>query len=343
MKDKYKSINCPICDKSLENSDVVVCPDCGAPYHRSCYAKEQQCIFPELHASGKSYKPPNIEPEISNQNPNQVPHSNLENTSNSCTRCGTVNPSTGVFCQICGNKLAQNPINSPYQPPQNINNPNNLGERNDFPTDKFEPSKNYTPPNGIPLNHIVNPLGGLAPNETIDDVPVKDIAVFVGSSSHYYLPKFKDISQNKGNSINFAAFFFMGGFFLYRKMFLIGALFCAFDILFSIPSSLLLYERMSTQMLSGAQLAYQNPYIQDLEMICSMFILILRCVCGFLANNIYKKHVISKIKELKSKNQSESEYFKSLSKNGSVATGLIRFILFAYLTSYFIFLLTLLS
>lgn len=345
MNDKYKSVNCPICDKSLENSDVVVCPECGAPYHRACYLKEKQCIFPELHASGNDWKAPKTQIENEEDEgalgspakagPNGFPPEKVENTTNSCTRCGTVNPPQGVFCQICGNKLAEKTTQSAEN--------TNIRERDDFPKDKFEPSKNYTPPAGIPLNSVMNPLGGLAPDEKIEDIPVKDIAVFVGRGSHYYLPKFKDISNIKSKPLNLGAFIFTGTFFLYRKMFMLGLLFCCFDILFSIPTLVLLYEEMSSQMISGTQLVYANQAIIDLDSICSLLVLALRCVCGFFANTLYKDHVFKKIRELKSSNLNESEYFKTLSKRGSVAMGLVRLMLGLYLTFNFIFILAITS
>lgn len=328
MNDKYKAVNCPICDKSLENTDVVVCPDCGAPYHRKCYAKEGQCIFPELHATGNDWKPTKAELDLNNEVAT-FPKDKLENTSNTCTRCGTVNPSTGVFCQICGNKLAEN-----SQP--KINKPDNNDDDN-LPKDKFEPSENYSPPHNIPLNPIANPLGGLAPNDTIDGICVKDIAVFVGRSSHYYLPKFKELSQKKGPNINFAAFFFTGGFYLYRKMFLLGILFCFFDVIFSIPSTILMYEQMTTQMITGSQLIHQNQAIYDLNQLCSYLVLALRFVCGFCANSLYKSYVFKKINETKKLNLKEADYFKTLAKEGSVALGLIRFVLGCYLTINFLF------
>ena len=38
--------------------DIVVCPECGAPYHRACYQEKGQCIFEELHKAGKAWEPP---------------------------------------------------------------------------------------------------------------------------------------------------------------------------------------------------------------------------------------------------------------------------------------------
>ena len=33
----YTGLECPICgEKFTAQDDIVVCPECGAPYHRAC-------------------------------------------------------------------------------------------------------------------------------------------------------------------------------------------------------------------------------------------------------------------------------------------------------------------
>ncbi len=42
---------CPVCKvRFTEKSDVVVCPDCGTPHHRVCYAARNSCGVAEYHA-----------------------------------------------------------------------------------------------------------------------------------------------------------------------------------------------------------------------------------------------------------------------------------------------------
>ena len=37
----YTHIKCPVCgDTFKEDDDIVVCPQCGAPYHRACYQEK---------------------------------------------------------------------------------------------------------------------------------------------------------------------------------------------------------------------------------------------------------------------------------------------------------------
>jgi len=55
----YLGIQCPICYKPFDkDSDIVVCPDCGTPVHRACYAKLGHCCNESKHASGYVWKMP---------------------------------------------------------------------------------------------------------------------------------------------------------------------------------------------------------------------------------------------------------------------------------------------
>ena len=44
---------CSFCNKILgEQDDIVFCPDCGAPSHRSCWQAEGECAFADRHGNG---------------------------------------------------------------------------------------------------------------------------------------------------------------------------------------------------------------------------------------------------------------------------------------------------
>ena len=50
---KYYGCPCEGCGEPLTlKDDIVVCPDCGAPYHRTCYEKLGRCIHSPAHAAG---------------------------------------------------------------------------------------------------------------------------------------------------------------------------------------------------------------------------------------------------------------------------------------------------
>lgn len=64
---KFLNKLCPVCEKQFEEcDDIVVCPECGAPHHRSCYAKNNACGLVAHHIDGFVWKGylPWEEPEL---------------------------------------------------------------------------------------------------------------------------------------------------------------------------------------------------------------------------------------------------------------------------------------
>ncbi|MDE6709797.1 MAG: hypothetical protein K2J76_04850, partial [Oscillospiraceae bacterium] len=54
----YIGTRCMVCsEKFTEEDDIVVCPECGTPYHKECYKKEGSCVNTVLHESGGAWKP----------------------------------------------------------------------------------------------------------------------------------------------------------------------------------------------------------------------------------------------------------------------------------------------
>ena len=54
----YKGNTCPVCkQKFKEADDIVVCPDCGTPYHRECWKKVGVCVHQADHAAGFEWQP----------------------------------------------------------------------------------------------------------------------------------------------------------------------------------------------------------------------------------------------------------------------------------------------
>lgn len=53
----YRGQTCIVCNQQFsEKDDVVVCPECGTPYHRSCYQAEGRCVNNALHETGGSWQ-----------------------------------------------------------------------------------------------------------------------------------------------------------------------------------------------------------------------------------------------------------------------------------------------
>jgi len=48
----YTKADCPVCKKDFSAARPVICPDCGAPYHRECWAVSGHCSFEAAHKTG---------------------------------------------------------------------------------------------------------------------------------------------------------------------------------------------------------------------------------------------------------------------------------------------------
>ena len=74
-----------VCGKVFtDDDDVVVCVECGTPYHRECY-KQSGCINEELHKSGKSWRSQNDTEKITCKGCGKE----LSPDQRYCDRCGT--------------------------------------------------------------------------------------------------------------------------------------------------------------------------------------------------------------------------------------------------------------
>lgn len=76
----YRGQHCPICGKEFcDGDDIVVCPECGTPYHRECYKTAGHCVNEERHGESFEWKPetaPHAEEKTPNvgQNANDDGH-----------------------------------------------------------------------------------------------------------------------------------------------------------------------------------------------------------------------------------------------------------------------------
>ena len=315
LANKFQGIKCPICGEPFgEKDDVVVCPECGAPYHRDCIAKAGGCVFKEQHGPDFTWQPPNEQAEKEAKYDGQAPLR--------CSRCGTLNPYGGLFCEVCGTPLTGNQEEQPF-PGQNPGQQSQGGPQGYGP---FGPGFH-----SIPYNPYTTPFGGLGADEEIDGVPVKDLALFVGENPHYFLPKFKDMKNRRGLVWNWAALFFQFFYFFYRKMWGMAAVSLILNLLLEIPTVICYIQIFLYQAVS------QPLYM--LTMACWFLSLGVRIFFGVFANKIYMYTVFRRVKKIRTKYSDESKrnemYLKkgSVSKVGTIVIGSIYAVLM--LVSYF--------
>ena len=102
---RYTGNHCPVCEQAFtDEDDIVVCPDCGTPYHRACWQKVGACMHKSEHAAGFEWQP-EFGPEAE-----KAAH---EAT---CPNCGTHNQPGAAQCSHCGCPLPKD--NGPRPDPK---------------------------------------------------------------------------------------------------------------------------------------------------------------------------------------------------------------------------------
>ena len=287
MDQRYIGASCPICKKEFtENDDIVVCPDCGAPYHRSCIHTVGGCILEDLHREHKSWEPPKKRAEREDPFFNDPP--------NRCKNCGTVNPPGSLFCEICG---------SPLHSPEDVSSrtPDSSGFPPFSGRNEKQPPEDYL---RYGYNPFTTPFGGLDAEEEIEEVPVKELAIYVKENTHYFLPRFKTISHRQKNlPINWCGFLLGYYYLLYRKLWVAAAVVFVLSTLLGLPSLLFSLDSVFYSLTNGVSLL-ETLNLDEYKLIqlvnfCSFLSILLRVALGFFTNKMYMSKTLKNIKQIK--------------------------------------------
>ncbi|MCH5169922.1 MAG: DUF2628 domain-containing protein [Oscillospiraceae bacterium] len=216
------------------------------------------------------------------------------------------------------------------------------------------PANGQMPPFAAPAVPYVmpyqfpNPLSAFPP-ELEDGVSTADAATYINKNSQTYLHKFFKRKSGK-RTFNFAAFFFGPYWFIYRKMYKLGAIFIAITLVLAIiPMLIPQYSHMQKELNSIAQ-EYQNfdatstddPIAAVNEMYSKMFSarkkhpigiavgvfsyaadIALSVYMGIVADKKYKEHVVKSVKEISSSDcAAGNEEFRRLKILGEGGTSL---------------------
>lgn len=201
----FKGCTCEICSKNLkESDDIVVCPYCGTPYHRECYAQAGKCLHEAEHKKGYEFKAfPIMHDDCTAPVSEEM----------KCVKCGVVNKSSNIFCQSCGQPLHATP-------PQ-------------FPSNQSDEMLTEMP--------FLTGLPPIGKDDEIDGIAVRDWMEYTGASGPYYIYQFKsmDIARKK-TSICWSAVFFPYFYFFFRKMWLWGLLAGVVTLLCNVPTFMIM-------------------------------------------------------------------------------------------------------
>jgi hypothetical protein len=289
----YTGVPCSVCRKAFEpGDDIVVCPDCGAPYHRACYEATGSCVYSANHAEGFVW-----------EMPAQAPRTQK------CARCGSENPLDNAYCKDCGAPLTQNhaqPDAARRVRDVRSANPTQNGANGAFDYAAFYRSPYNANPYSPPID----------PNETMEGIPAAEWVSYIGPNSGNYLNIFKQMELlHRKYSISFSAMLFGPFYFFYRKAWKPAFAFLAAELALNIPSLLILLQ------LSGSALvpALSDSVLSAMSTVASVAGFVLMVIRGMYGFYFYKKSAAVRIRRIQSEYPDPEKRSFVLSAQGGVS------------------------
>ena len=307
----YLGVKCPVCSgRFAAADDIVVCPACGAPHHRHCYAERGECAFAQDHISGKEWRPP-----VEDHAGGFGYDANSQSTK-TCGRCGSANPPQALFCQICGQSMTA---------AHSYAGQRQGGFRGDPP--KSYP--NYSSYFHDMEDHFFDSM--TSGKDPISDLPAKDVAIYIGSSAHYYLPRFYQIDGgDRVLQFNAAACFLGFFYYFYRRMYRAGAVMLALSLICMVPFFMFSWEILPAALYlhqHGLPFTANNLSAQDMQIVhmytgivfgAAVFNFVVSLILSLFANKMYYRQVVENIRALMREYPGHNEYRMALSKAGGV-------------------------
>ena len=323
---QYTGKTCLICKQIFDdNDDIVVCPECGTPYHRDCYRKEG-CQNTELHRTGGSWQD------------TAEPSEGAEK----CPNCGTELREGAQFCDRCG---------SPVGTAGRI--PSYRGRFGQNMQGGMQGAMGFTE-----FSEDGRTVLTAGPADVLEeDVTVDEMSRFVGSNKQYYLPRFVLMNRlNMKISFNLAAFFFPEAYLAYRKMYLPAILVFVLRTIILLPWTAQLlgtmladqtYYSMLAQVLadqpemlrrlavfaalgSGENTSNAASAIGGLSAVSSFLNVALEMGMCLFANSLYYRHCILCVKKIKEDNMAGNIEMLG----GTSVIGLVVFLLLMFARLY---------
>lgn len=281
----YIGQKCALCGEVFdESSDVVVCPECGAPHHRECYSSAGHCACIEKHASGYVWSAEKKEQPVSGTD---------SETGDGivCSVCGNINPYGSGFCSRCGTKLGVGTNNETQQKPlygkqgdsRQDNNPS--GSRPLYGT-------GYRTEAEFPVNQY-----------SFDGIKGEQWKKYIGKSVPFYFSAFSIMDQTgRKASFSWAAGLFPYAYFAYRRVWWAAVIAALLNIVLAVPSTLLTLAEMGISGVTVTEsLLVFLSYTGTACNIINFAFKILSAIFGFW---IYRKNACRKISAALNENRS---------------------------------------
>ncbi len=286
---KYYGCPCEGCGKPLTlQDDIVVCPDCGAPYHRVCYEKLGQCIHRPAHAAGYEWKFPYEESQL-----------------RTCPSCGERTLRDEETCRCCGAVL----------PPEGQEPPSSRGSGEET----FDYSQMYRQfgTSADPEKEFFEDAFGK--EAKMDGIDRQDWLDYIGPAAPAYLAAYSRMQLQKSKiSMSFSALLFGPFYFFYRKAWKPAFGFLAAELLLAAPTFIEMLQ------LSGSALApaMSASALTVFARVCSVLSFVLMLVRGMYGKWLYRKSAADHIRRIQSEFPDAQQRQAVLRAQGGVSFGL---------------------
>ena len=274
---KYYGCPCEGCGKPLTlQEDIVVCPDCGAPYHRTCYEKLGHCVHSAAHAAGYEWKFPYQDTEL-----------------RTCPSCGERTLRSENVCRCCGKPL----------PPETAEQPNDRASASAAQDGSFDYGEMYRDEMYRRFNEKVadpvhrNVRAAFGQEELIDGAPYQDWVDFIGSAAPVYLNDYSQMQLRHSKiSLSFSALLFGPFYFFYRKAWKPAFGFLAAELVLFIPTLIGMMQTTGSPLAAGIS---STGALVILSQIMSALSFILMLVRGLYGKWFYRKSAAARIQRIR--------------------------------------------
>ena len=294
---EYHSATCSFCHKPFaEGDDIVVCPECGAPYHRDCYAEAGGCVFQAKHGTGFSF-----------QAPEEAAPANVR-----CAVCGAENAPDSIFCNHCGHALSQ-------EAPPRAAEPQSQGPA-------------YTRAPAGPPQSEQEFIAQLNLKAEYDGFSAEAWTSYIGRSAPYYLYQFSRMDEShRKTSVCWSAFLFAPMYFFFRKMWSWGLLALVTSVLFSLPTLMLSFQEMGfavPMMLSAGTM-------QTLYWVCLVLQWGSNILFALYAFYLFRRHAVHRLQAMREGAGDEAAFQEIVARKGGPSVlGVVFVFLVLFAVSY---------
>lgn len=312
----YAGCHCPVCGRQFtEDDDIVACPQCGTPHHRSCWQQKGHCCFDDRHKDGFRWERETDaeEPEeetAEERGADTAREREPEERLRRCPRCGFSNPPEALFCSRCGL-----PLTGAYY------TQSGYGE--------------YAPFRAVP----VSPCGGVDPKEDIEGVPAEELAACVQVNTAYYLPRFSAMARGESRvRWNWAAFLCGPYWLLFRKAYLSGGLLwgalAVLRSLFTVVSCKAIFPLLGDAETNAEIMARYMQILSDgtvpekVILLLNLLLLLqfmVHLICGLFGSRLYMRATVRRVRRLREQGEGTNRILLSGSGGVSLLLGLIAY------------------